>query len=207
MIFTSLYAKGIGGDIPQLNKTLEKIFETAQALFIEKGYAKVTVQDICDACAITKTAFYYHLKSKEDIILHMYDPITENIAHELVSILNAENHWEQLMLCFEYLIEGSEKYGADVCRQVLISNLKNDKGSYDFREDLTKVAVTIIEHAQAAGQIRNSSSADTLYQASAYTFLGYEVTWCIKNGSFDRKKELRRAMEDLFDVAPDLRMK
>jgi AcrR family transcriptional regulator len=207
LIFTALYAKEIEGDILQLNTTLEKIFETAQALFIEKGYANVTVQDICDACGLTKTAFYYHLKSKEDIILHMYDPITESIAHKLVPILDAENHWEQLMLCFEHLIEGSEKYGTDVCRQVLISNLKNDKGSYDFREDLTKVAISIIKHAQAAGQIRNSSPADALYEASAYAFLGYEVTWCIKSGSIDRKKEVRRAMENIFDVAPDLRMK
>ena len=41
--------------------TKNKIFETAGKLFKEKGYENVTINNICEACGITKTTFYYHI--------------------------------------------------------------------------------------------------------------------------------------------------
>ncbi|MFA9378620.1 MAG: TetR/AcrR family transcriptional regulator [Lachnotalea sp.] len=44
------------------------IIEKANQLYLEKGYRNVAVFDICDACQLSKTTFYYHLKSKEDTL-------------------------------------------------------------------------------------------------------------------------------------------
>jgi hypothetical protein len=87
----------------------------------------------------------------------------------------------------------------------MISNLKEDYGSYDFRDELTNIAVMIIKKGQESGQIRNNSNAEYLYKASAYTFLGHEVTWCIKNGKFNWQKEMRKALENIYDAAPEFR--
>lgn len=59
-------------------------------------------------------------------------------------------------------------------------NIKDDKGTYDFNDNLTKIAVSIIKKAQKSGQIRNKSPAEQLYRASPYAFMGYETVWCIK---------------------------
>jgi AcrR family transcriptional regulator len=185
--------------------TKDFIIETANQLFLEKGYQNVTVVDICEACAISKTTFYYHLSSKEDIILHFYDSITHNISQFLMSILAMDNYWEQLMMCFESLITEGSKYGTDFFSQMMISNLKEDYGSYDLRDELTNIAVMIIKKGQDAGQIRNKSEAKALYIASAYAFLGHEVTWCIKKGKFDWLKEIRIALENIYDIAPEFR--
>ncbi|BCJ94252.1 TetR family transcriptional regulator [Anaerocolumna cellulosilytica] len=185
--------------------TREFIIETANELFLEKGYANVTVVDICNACNISKTTFYYHLQSKEDIILHFYDSITHNLSKHLLSILSKDNYWDQLLICFESLIKEASKFGTDFLSQMLISNLKEDYGSYDFRDELTNVVVMIIKKGQEAGQIRNRNDALALYKASAYVFLGHEVTWCIKKGNFEWLKEVRTALENIFDIAPELR--
>lgn len=185
--------------------TKDFIIETANKLFLEKGYQNVTVVDICEACSISKTTFYYHIKSKEDIILRFYDSVTHNISQYLMSILAMDNYWEQLMACFESLVAEAYKYGTDFFSQMMISNLKEDYGSYDFRDELTKVAVMIIKKGQEAGQIRNKNNAEDLYKASAYVFLGHEVTWCIKKGKFDWYKEIRRTLENIYDVAPEFR--
>lgn len=188
------------------NKTTKYfIIETANKLFLERGYQNVTVVDICEACDISKTTFYYHLKSKEDIILYFYDSLTHNISQHLMSILAMDNYWEQLMVCFESLVDEAYKYGIDFFTQMMISNLKEDFGSYDLREELTNIAVMIIKKGQEAGQIRNKSNAEDLYKASAYAFLGHEVTWCIKKGKFNWKKEIRKSLEDIYDVAPEFR--
>lgn len=185
--------------------TKEKIINTAYNLFIEKGYDNVTINDICRTCGITKTTFYYHLRSKEDIISHFYDSITPSLGSRILDVVSAENYWEQLMVCFETIILSSQYIGSDLNGQLLIMNIKDDKGTYDFTEDLTPIAVTIIKKAQKAGQIRNQSPAEQLYRASAYAFMGYETIWCIKKGSFDRLKHVRYAMENIYDVDPSLR--
>lgn len=188
------------------NSTREYIIETANKLFEERGYANVTVKDICDACGITKTTFYYHIKSKEDIILDFYGSVVQTINKKLVSILAADNYWEQLMMLFEMLMDETMKYGTDFMSQMFISNLREDSGSFDMRYELTDIAVTIVKKGQAAGQIGNQSDARDLYTASAYTFSGMEILWCIKGGAFDWKYEMRKAMEALYQVSDSLRL-
>lgn len=54
--------------------TVEKILETAQRLFLEKGYDNTTIQDIVDGLGgLTKGAIYHHFKSKEEIIVALSD--------------------------------------------------------------------------------------------------------------------------------------
>jgi len=49
--------------------TRECILDTAERLFLEKGYENTTIQDIVDALGdLTKGAVYHHFKSKEEIV-------------------------------------------------------------------------------------------------------------------------------------------
>ena len=50
-------------------ETVERILDTAQRLFLEKGYEQTTIQDITDNLGgLAKGAIYHHFKSKEEII-------------------------------------------------------------------------------------------------------------------------------------------
>ncbi len=50
-------------------ETVNLILDTAQSLFLEKGYDHTTVQDIIDNLGgLTKGAIYHHFKSKEEIL-------------------------------------------------------------------------------------------------------------------------------------------
>lgn len=185
--------------------TKDIIIETAYQLFFKHGYNNVTINDICKECKITKPTFYTYIKSKDDILAHFYDDITEAIVTNTANIIMAENYWQQLLICFETLMEESIKLGYDLSSQMFIMNLKEDRGSFDFRDHLTNIAIAIIKKGQATKQIRNQNDPEILYQASAYAFTGYELMWCIKKGQFDWKKELRIALENIYDVAPELR--
>ena len=55
-------------------ETIALILDTAQKLFIEKGYEHTTIQDIIDNLGgLTKGAIYHHFKSKEDILKAVSD--------------------------------------------------------------------------------------------------------------------------------------
>lgn len=50
-------------------ETVNLILDTAQNLFLEKGYERTTIQDIIDNLGgLTKGAIYHHFNSKEDIL-------------------------------------------------------------------------------------------------------------------------------------------
>lgn len=56
--------------------TEARILNTATRLFLEKGWEQTTIQDIVDESGnITRGAFYYHFKSKDEII----DAVTSRI--------------------------------------------------------------------------------------------------------------------------------
>lgn len=59
--------------------TVNRILDVATALFIGKGYDKMTIQDIIDNLGdLSKGAIYHHFKSKEDIVTAVLDRLTQN---------------------------------------------------------------------------------------------------------------------------------
>ena len=47
--------------------TRAKILDAAQALVLDRGYAGMTVDNVLEKVGITKGAFFYHFKSKDDL--------------------------------------------------------------------------------------------------------------------------------------------
>lgn len=185
--------------------TLQRIIEEALALFRDKGYEQTTVNDICAAAGVAKPTFYYHLKSKDDILAHFYDEVIQDMAARLLHVFMEESPWERLLGIFFTLQESTEKIGPELLNQLFIVNLKEDKGTFDMRGDLTELATKLITEGQSRGQIRNESAPLALYTAAAYAFEGYDLMWCVKKGAFDRRAALRKSLEALFDVAPEYR--
>lgn len=48
-------------------QTRERILEAAQSTTLEKGFAGMTIDDILEATALTKGAFFHHFKNKADL--------------------------------------------------------------------------------------------------------------------------------------------
>lgn len=187
------------------NTTKNFIIEKANQLFLDLGYQNVTVIDICDACDISKTTFYYHLKSKEEIILNFYDALSHNISQHLLYVFSKDNYWDQLVMLYKFLITEATKFGTDFFSQMLISNLKEDVGSFDPKNELSNVALKLIKKGQASGQIRNQTDAKKLLNITSFIYLGSEVYWSIKKGKLNWFEEMQKAMEIIFDVSPKLR--
>ena len=176
----------------------QTICRKALELFSRDGYENVTVQDICDSCDITKPTFYRHISSKEEIIIEIYDDMTRDLAEKLLGMIDAEDHWSQLLLCFDTLVDESSRLGPDLLSRVLIINLENNRHTLDMRQHLTDVMIRIVELGQRSGQIGNPAPAEELYRAAAHLFSGYELMWCINKGDFDWKVELQQDLELLF---------
>ncbi|MGW0390299.1 TetR/AcrR family transcriptional regulator [Streptomyces sp. NPDC003042] len=59
--------------------TRQRIQDIALELFAEQGYEKTSLREIAERLEVTKAALYYHFKTKEDIIISVFDDVTRPI--------------------------------------------------------------------------------------------------------------------------------
>ncbi|MFD3535779.1 TetR/AcrR family transcriptional regulator [Streptomyces sp. NPDC058664] len=56
--------------------TRQRIQDVALHLFAEQGYEKTSLREIAEHLDVTKAALYYHFKTKEDIIIGIFQDLT-----------------------------------------------------------------------------------------------------------------------------------
>jgi len=64
----------------------KRIAETAMGLFLANGYRNTAMQDIADACGMSKGAVYLHFKSKKDLLLAIVILIDEGVQERVRAI-------------------------------------------------------------------------------------------------------------------------
>jgi len=60
-----------------------ELVDTAQGLFLTRGYEATTINDVISATGLSKGAFYHHFRSKEDLL----EAITDRFARESVGFI------------------------------------------------------------------------------------------------------------------------
>jgi AcrR family transcriptional regulator len=56
--------------------TRQRIQSVALELFAEQGYEKTSLREIAERLDVTKAALYYHFKTKEDILIGIFQDLT-----------------------------------------------------------------------------------------------------------------------------------
>lgn len=144
-------------------KTKEQLLHQAVVLFIANGYDNTSINDITNACNITKGAFYHHFKSKDEIFIQAIEVIMEEIKKWTdEKNISSKNMKELIQNSFDYSDYFSySKYYNNVSSDtylVLIDSIKK------FPEFKTKVAdyifgnIPLIEEkfkeAQEKGEVK-----------------------------------------------------
>ncbi|MFC4495234.1 TetR/AcrR family transcriptional regulator [Streptomyces ovatisporus] len=57
--------------------TRQRIQDVALELFAQRGYEKTSLREIAEHLDVTKAALYYHFKSKEDIVVGLFQDLAE----------------------------------------------------------------------------------------------------------------------------------
>lgn len=56
-------------------QTEQKLIRSGRAEFLEKGYAKANLRDICKAAGVTTGAFYFSFENKEALLAAILEPV------------------------------------------------------------------------------------------------------------------------------------
>ncbi|MEA5003496.1 MAG: TetR/AcrR family transcriptional regulator [Christensenella sp.] len=188
--------------------TKARIKQIGLNLFRERGFEDVTINEICEASGVNKHTFYYYFKSKDDLLDDFHEMNYDINTEYFMQILNAENFVEQLWFSYKPFFEHLNHSGTEIARQLFIKNLNRDVGTFriDERRDASlKLQQDIIEKAQEAGEMRNSSDPKMLLSLMHQSLMSTAFAWVMSGGKFQFDEAARAEMEVLLDVKPALR--
>jgi len=122
---------------PEVRKA--EIIDVAERLFTTKGYNKTTISDIMDDIGIAKGTFYYHFKSKDEVM----DAIIMRFVNENVTVAKAiadDKKLSALEKFFQILFSSKTKSGED--KEKVIEQLHQPNNAEMHQKSL----VMIITH-------------------------------------------------------------
>lgn len=186
-------------------KTDDIILKTAINLFKQKGYSNVTMNEICDMCNITKSTFYYHYKTKDDLILRYYKQLSENVVEIMPNLLKDKPYLEKIWICFEYVIDNMISLGPELMKNLIQVDMNTGcmvfaQFYYGYSEEkklFAEMIVELIRQGQQTNEIRNDIEAADLLTLYSCALMGVEMHWGSTGGEYDQKKSLKK----LFNIA------
>jgi AcrR family transcriptional regulator len=175
----------IGKTARQLKNEAKRsaIVDAAIELFGSYGYDEVTVDDICQRAAVSKSSFYLHFKAKDDLLM-LHQAYLRNAYIDREFVYNDEvSIGRQLadfcMVNLSYILT----QGKELARSVYISHLKlalyapyqdvYDRGSY------VALLTRLIDRGMAEGAFRHRLSREDHFFTLNSWIIGLQIDWAI----------------------------
>lgn len=190
-----------------MNNTEKKIITTAIQLFKKHGYQDTSINQICDACGITKGTFYYHFSAKSDLIFQYYEYLFENIVTIMPELITMKDTKEKIWKLYEYSIDNTTALTAPLLNAMLIADAENSLEYFSplksgeistSRQMNMKMIRELVLQAQKEGSIQKKKDPDQLLQTYNAVIIGMALDWSSSHGNYDQKKKLREMFEIVF---------
>ncbi len=156
----------------------EEILEQAQALFIEHGEDKVTVEMIADAVNIGKGTIYKHFETKDEIYLRLMIRYEEELA-EMFEKLNESESEDRAKLAkdyFSFRMNDPDKYALF---DRLEHKLTNKTSCPDLVSKLHEIRAMNLD--KLAASIQTKIDDGTLEDVPAYYHIF--AAWALVHGA------------------------
>lgn len=173
----------------QAQETRRVIFENAIALFREKGFDAVTVEEITQRAGTAKGSFYTYFRTKSDIIIEEFKNIDEFYQKYRRNLKRYDGAAEQLMA----FTRAQMRYVRDTVGLAMLKILYSttivdplaEKFLINPDRTLHKVIHEIIEYGQKRGEFRSDPDADELAILYNRSMRSVFLDWAVSDASWD----------------------
>mgnify|MGYP000853831244 CR=1 FL=1 len=187
-------------------KTKTKLMDAALALFKERGFAAVTIDEITQAAGVAKGTFYTYFSVKSDIVVEEFWGI--DAYYEEYSARNLQRYKtaRDKLLAFT---RAQMRYVRDVIGnaslKILYANQAEQSGEEKMIPNMKRrwhaIVSGVIAEGQASGEFRSDLDADRLAQLFNRSARGVCLDWCVQDAAFDLVKEGVAVMRDFVMAA------
>ncbi|MFI9247340.1 TetR/AcrR family transcriptional regulator [Streptomyces sp. NPDC053086] len=145
--------------------TRQRIQDVALELFAEQGYEKTSLREIAERLDVTKAALYYHFKTKEEIIVSLFEDLTKPIE-ELIEWGRQQPHTletkQEILRRYSVALAGAEPLFRFMQEnQATVRELRIGDTFKDRMRGLRDILIN--PEAQLVDQVRSVSAMFTLH--------------------------------------------
>ncbi|GAA1375851.1 MULTISPECIES: TetR/AcrR family transcriptional regulator [Peribacillus] len=165
-------------------KTREKILQISLKLFSEKGYDKVTVDEIVKKSGTSKGSFYQHFSAKSDIFLVRFIEVDDYYREVFRSFPVDMDATEKLFIFIRKLMRFLEvEMGKDLMKVIYSSALDSKEHTYflNSNRSLFKIIRSLIEEAKEQNDIGTDQSVNEISQLIIQSLMGIIYHWGLNN--------------------------
>lgn len=186
---------------PSNLSTKDFIRETAIQLFQANGFENVTILQICKEAGITKRTFYYHFKSKNDVLSDITDYLGIKAERLLTTMINQKMYIETLWQLMSVYCTDCQEYGPNIIKQIYILTLQNEQHkNFPYDTYLYDISLQLIKNAQKENEIENHQSPDDITFSLYHALRSVSITWAAQNGEFDLVDEFRKMFWIILNI-------
>jgi AcrR family transcriptional regulator len=159
-------------------RTRRAIFDAAMALFSERGFDGVTIEQICEAADVAKATFFLHFPTKAALIFEA----TARLSEELQELLSqpAPSAREDLQRVTRFILERYAEQ-REIMEPMFREALATPARELHLQPDavaLGNLIVALVRRGQDAGEFRRDVMAElvaTSFMASCSTIASVAV--------------------------------
>lgn len=175
----------------QALQTKNRIFDTAHAMFKERGFYNVTVEEIAEAAGISVGSLYHHFKNKYALLTAWHERLDEEyMKHyeevqkdpELARAKAPAVIKEMLLWIQDVCVNYGHEYISVVYAQML-SNLDFAKIMADPERAYYKIFSELMARGQEEGSIRKDISVDQLVHDLTLVSHGCMMDWAVEKST------------------------
>jgi AcrR family transcriptional regulator len=160
-------------------RTQQMLFDALVALVVEKGYEKITIQDITDRANVARTTFYLHFRDKEDLLINGIKAIFDQYLHEIREITVKHTDKEAMFAelsastrDFDHIAQYADFY------RIMLGPQGSPAFVHDFRNFLKEtVQEEILPLKMLAEEFDPKLPLDLILTATIHTQLGLYMWW------------------------------
>lgn len=186
-----------------MSKYRNLLLQSAREIFSTKSVDQVTIKEICQHAGVANSTFYYHFKTKEKLMDCLHESDTHGQENDFLSILASPDLLEQTLSACCMCAIRAQRSGCNLTAQYYKLKLDAEEQSEAVKQRTAQehaAAQALIQRAQQAGVIHNSSPADQLAYAAVRLTSSIIVEWCASNGAFDVLQKSRELLLVLFNI-------
>jgi TetR/AcrR family transcriptional regulator, cholesterol catabolism regulator len=183
-----------GGDSAE---TRARVLRAAVKLFAEKGYHGTGVAEIGDAAGVQRGALYYHIGSKEDLLLVLLRRhVEESLEGEEQIVAMDVDPTQKLRLLLRHHVRTLTERGAEALiylRDASVLTGKRARELQALRDRVEEIWQTVVREGEEAGIFRKS---DPVVVLGLLSFANFVFLWYRPKG--------RLTPDEIADAYADL---
>lgn len=178
----------------QAAETGRQVLRAAEALFLEHGYDKVSLEQIAAAAGVTRGAVHWHFKNKHGLLMALRDDAQEPFRHLAHNLDGADGEvllrqLEDAFLGAFRKLEGDPRQKGLVRVLLRLDLASSETGGSTFRDEMRANVMEVFRALDRSIGLTPPWTPETAASTLAAAVSGLVGEWALDKGDFQLGRE------------------